>query len=39
MLVEIKNIKSNKEALKSFGSTIGIIFLLVAGFLFFKEKE
>tara|TARA_B100001250_G_scaffold398865_1_gene407626 strand:+ start:201 stop:614 length:414 start_codon:yes stop_codon:yes gene_type:complete len=39
MFVEIKNIKSNKKALKSFGNTIGIIFLLVAGFLFFKEKE
>ena len=39
MLVEIKNIKSNKKALKSFGNTIGIILLLVAGFLFFKEKE
>ena len=39
MLKEIKNIKSSKREIRSFGITIGIIFLIIAGFLFYKEKE
>tara|TARA_Y100001970_G_C13854452_1_gene660972 strand:- start:216 stop:629 length:414 start_codon:yes stop_codon:yes gene_type:complete len=39
MFEEIKNIKSSKKELKSFGITFGIILLLIAGFLFLKEKE
>ena len=39
MLEEIKHIKTGKKDLKSFGVTIGIILLLVAGFLFYREKE
>ena len=39
MFDEIKNIKSTKKELKSFGLTIGIIFLVIGGFLFFKEKD
>ena len=39
MLDEIKHIKTGKKDLRSFGVTIGIILLLVAGFLFYKEKE
>ena len=39
MFDEIKHIKTDKKDLKSFGVTIGIILLLIAGFLFYKEKE
>tara|TARA_B110000003_G_C16591726_1_gene512123 strand:- start:583 stop:996 length:414 start_codon:yes stop_codon:yes gene_type:complete len=39
MFDEIKHIKTGKTELRSFGVTIGIILLLVAGFLFYKEKE
>tara|TARA_B100002052_G_scaffold292132_1_gene313212 strand:+ start:37 stop:450 length:414 start_codon:yes stop_codon:yes gene_type:complete len=39
MLEEIKNIKTSKKEIRSFGITIGIIFLIVAGFLFYKEKD
>ena len=39
MLEEIKNIKSEKSDLQKFGITIGIILLVIAGFLFYKEKE
>ena len=39
MLEEIKHIKTGKKDLRSFGVTIGIILLLVAGFLFYREKE
>ena len=39
MLEEIKNIKSEKSDLRKFGITIGTIFLIVAGFFFWKEKE
>ena len=38
MLEEIKNIKTEKNDLKKFGITIGIILLVIAGFLFYKEK-
>ena len=39
MFDEIKHIKTGKKDLKSFGVTIGIILLLIAGFLFYKDKE
>ena len=39
MLEEIKNIKSEKSDLRKFGITIGIILLIITGFLFWKGKE
>ena len=39
MLEEIKNIKSEKSDLRNFGITVGIILLIISGFLFWKEKE
>ena len=39
MLEEIKNIKSEKSDWRKFGITIGVILLIIAGFLFWKEKE
>ena len=39
MIEEIKNIKSKKTDLRKFGITIGVILLIIAGFLFWKEKE
>ena len=39
MFDEIKHIKTGEKDLKSFGVTIGIILLLIAGLLFYKEKE
>ena len=39
MLEEIKNIKSEKSDLRKFGIIIGVILLIIAGFLFWKEKE
>jgi hypothetical protein len=39
MLEEIKNIKSEKNDLRKFGITIGIVLLIITGFLFWKENE
>jgi len=39
MLEEIKNIKSEKSDLRKFGITIGIILMIIGGYLFWKEKE
>ena len=39
MLEEIKNIKSEKSDLRNFGFIIGIVLLIISGFLFWKEKE
>ena len=39
MLEEIKNIKSEKSDLRNFGIFVGIILLVISGFLFWKEKE
>ena len=39
MYKEIKNIKTGKKDIRDFGITIGIIFLIVAGFLFYKEND
>ena len=38
MLDEIKKIQSSKREVKNFGLTIGLILLLIAGFLFYKEN-
>ena len=39
MFEEIKNIKTGKKDIRSFGITFGIIFLIIAGFLYYKEKD
>tara|TARA_Y100001935_G_scaffold250594_1_gene250987 strand:- start:934 stop:1347 length:414 start_codon:yes stop_codon:yes gene_type:complete len=39
MLEEIKNIKKGEKEVRIFGITIGIILLVVAGFLLYKEKD
>ena len=39
MLEEIKNIKSEKSDLRNFGIIVGIILLIISGFLFWNEKE
>ena len=39
MFEEIRNIKTQKKDLRSFGVTIGTILLVIGGFLFFKENE
>jgi hypothetical protein len=39
MIEEIKNIKSEKSDLRKFGITVGIILIIIAVFLFWKEKE
>jgi len=39
MLREIKKIKSKKSDLQKFGVTIGIILIVIAGFLYWKENE
>ena len=39
MFEEIKNIKSEKSDIRNFGIILGIILLLISGFLFWKEKE
>jgi hypothetical protein len=39
MLEEIKNIRSEKTDMRNFGITVGIIFMIIAGFLFWKEIE
>ena len=39
MIEEIKNIKTRIKDLRSFGITMGIILLIISGFLFYKENE
>lgn len=39
MLEEIKKIKSGKKELKEFGLTVGIVFILISGFLLWKKIE
>ena len=39
MIEEIRNIKSSKKELRNFGSTIGIVLLLIAGVLFYKNNN
>ena len=39
MIEEIKKIKCEKKEIRNFGITLGIILLIISGFLFWKEKE
>jgi len=39
MLEELRNIKSEKSDLRKFGITVGIVLMIIAGLLFWKEKE
>ena len=39
MIDDIKNIKLDNKSIKSFGTTFGIIFLLISLYLFFKEYQ
>ena len=39
MIEETKNIKSEKSDIRNFGIIVGIILLVISGFLFWKEKE
>jgi hypothetical protein len=39
MIDEIKNIKSGKSDLRKFGIIVGTVLLIIAGLLFWKEKE
>jgi len=39
MFEEIKNIKTGEKDIRIFGITMGIILLIIAAFLFLKEKE
>lgn len=39
MIEELKSIKSGKSDLRQFGISIGIILMIIAGFLFWKEKD
>ena len=39
MFEEIKNIKTGKKDIRSFGVTFAIIFLTIAGFLYYQEKD
>ena len=39
MIQEIKNIKSEKSDLQKFGITIGVILLIISGFLYWKGNE
>ena len=39
MIEEIKNIKSKKSDLRKFGITIGLLLMVIAGFLFWRGRE
>ena len=39
MIDEIKNIKNEESDLRKFGNTVGTVLLIIAGLLFWKEKE
>ena len=39
MFEEVNNIKSEKNDLRKFGITLGIILLIISGYFFWKEKE
>jgi len=39
MIEDIRNIKSEKKDLRKFGITVGLVLLVISGFLFWKEKE
>ena len=39
MIEEIKNISSEKSDFRKFGITIGLLLMVIAGFLFWRSKE
>ena len=39
MYDDIKNIRKDNKAIRDFGTLIGIILLIIAGILFYKERE
>jgi len=39
MIEEIKNIKSEKSDIRKFGITIGLLLMVIAGFLFWRGRE
>ena len=39
IIEEIKKIKSEKKELRQFGITMGVVLTLLAGFLFWREKD
>jgi small-conductance mechanosensitive channel len=39
ILEEIRNIKETKKDLRNFGITVGIVLILIAGLLFWKQKD
>ena len=39
MLAEINNLKSEKSDLRKFGMAVGLVFVLIAGVLFWNEKS
>lgn len=39
IITEIKNIKGSKKDLRKFGVTVGIVLLIISGFLLWKQKE
>jgi multisubunit Na+/H+ antiporter MnhG subunit len=39
IIEEIKSIKSNRDELKKFGLTLGAVFALLGGFLWWREKN
>ena len=39
ILEEIKNIKETKKDLRKFGITVGTVLLIIAGILFWREKD
>lgn len=39
MIEEIKNIKNEKNDFRKFGITIGLVLIIIAGFLFWRGKE
>ena len=39
MIDELKNIRTDNKAIRDFGILIGLILLIIAGILFYKERE
>jgi len=39
MIEDIKNIKSTKSDFRKFGITVGVVLMVIAGFLFWRGKE
>ena len=39
MIDELKNIRTHNKAIRDFGILIGLILLIIAGILFYKERE